>query len=188
MAPIHRGERQRERALVGPQNPATAVLSRFREVVAAGAAEMGCEQGIRAQACIACQRDFDQNHVPFRIRRDTQTEFETLMFVNDLDCRNSRGRHPGPVIVQALDFDPEAFPVRDDKSQVANLRNICARVVNLVQDAVAGGEPEPSGSQSAANHVFGAACPGWGNSGMAEGMHGGHLHPALAGDVFQAFD
>src|SRR5262249_48119525 len=60
----------------------------------------------------------------------------------------------------AFDFGPEAFAISDDEAEIADLRNVDPRVIDLVDDAEAEREPEPRYAQRATYHVLGAAGPG----------------------------
>ena len=63
------------------------------------------------------------------------------------------------------------FAVGNDKAEVANLGQVHARVIDLVDDAVARREPQPRRTERAPHHVLGAAGPCGRNAGMAWGLH-----------------
>jgi len=65
------------------------------------------------------------------------------VLVDDFYRRYARRRERDPISAKALDLDPEPVAIRDDEAEVTDLRNVDARVVDLVQDAVADGEPHP---------------------------------------------
>ncbi len=72
-----------------------------------------------------------------RAGRDAQRELETLVLVHDL-----HGGHSGPgerqgVAVHPLHLHPESASVGDDDAEVADLRNVDSRVIDLVEDAAA---------------------------------------------------
>ena len=72
---------------------------------------------------------------------DLQRQLEAFVPVDDVH-RRGRGRaelHYVPP--QALYLYPETRTVGDDEPEVADLRQIDARVVHLVDDATADGEP-----------------------------------------------
>ena len=156
----HRRERQRERPLLRPQHAMAAMAGDRGGVVAAGAAEMRSEQRIGAQRLIARELDLHEQHITLARRRDAQRELEALVPVHDAHRRYSRrGKRQG-VAVHPLDLHPEAAPVGDDDAEIADLRNVDARIVNLVEDAAADGEPESRRTERAADHLLGAAGPG----------------------------
>ncbi len=165
------GQRERERPLVRPQNFAPAITARFRRVVVAGAAEVGREQCVRAQVLVAVEAHLDQQHVALRIGRDPQPQIEARMLMDDFDRGNAGSRLHAAVTAQALHLHPEALAVGDDESEVADLRDVGARVIHLVQDAEARGEPEPRRAERAAHHVLRAAGPRGCNAGMAWSVH-----------------
>ena len=107
-----------------------------------------------------------------RIRRDAQTQVETRMPVNNFDCRNAWRRQFATVVAQTLDLDPETFSVGDDEAQITDLRHIHTRVIDFVEDAIAGGKPQPWRAERAAHHVLGTARPSRGNTWVAWRVHG----------------
>ena len=67
-----RGERQRERTLLRPQQPAPAVVCNLGLVAHARAAEMGGEQRVGPQILIAGENDVDQKRVALHAGHDSQ--------------------------------------------------------------------------------------------------------------------
>ena len=65
------------------------------------------------------------------------------VLVADLDGRNARRHQAQPIVRVALDLRPKPAGVGDDKPEIADLRDIDARIVDLVEDAEANGEPQP---------------------------------------------
>jgi hypothetical protein len=106
------------------------------------------QQRIRTQRGIAAQRDVDQHDVAFRIRDDSKAELAASVRMHDLGGRNTGPGQPQPIRIKALDFDPESVAVADDEAEIADLRHVDARMVDLVQDAVADREPHASRRQA----------------------------------------
>src|SRR5205807_1995852 len=63
------------------------------------------------------------------------------------------------VVLVALDLRPEPARPGDDEAEVADLRDVDPRVVDLVDDAEAEGEPQPRRTQRGADHILGTARP-----------------------------
>ena len=63
------------------------------------------------------------------------------MLVHDLDRRHTGRQQPQRVVLVALDLGPEAVGAGDDEPEVADLRDIDPRVIDLVDDAEAEREP-----------------------------------------------
>ena len=64
------------------------------------------------------------------------------MSVYHLDCGYPGTGQRQLIIVQALYLDPKTVAVGNDESQVANLGDIDARVIDFIYDAVTEGEPQ----------------------------------------------
>src|SRR5260370_25806239 len=85
--------------------------------------------------------------------------------MNDVHCGRAGRGELQVVLPQALHLDPEARTVADDETEVADLRDVNARVIDLVDDAAPDGEPQARVTQRAADHFLGAAAPGRRQSG-----------------------
>src|SRR3569623_200311 len=94
-------------------------------------------------------------HAAFAMPRLPRGDLATPGFI---ECAGHGERQL--VMVQPLDLHPETRVVGDDDAEVAYLRDVHARIIHLVDDAVADGEPEPRGFQCAAHHLLVAAAPG----------------------------
>src|SRR5271166_6954903 len=57
------------------------------------------------------------------------------MLMQDLDRRHARRQKLHAVIRDALDFGPETFAVGDDEPEIADLRQVDPRVIDLIDDA-----------------------------------------------------
>ena len=57
-----------------------------------------------------------------------------LVPVPHLDCGHAWLQQPQFVVLEPLDFNPEALTIRDDKSKVASLRKVDPRVVAPLQE------------------------------------------------------
>ena len=154
------GEGQPEGSLLGPQQLAAAVLHDGRAVVGAGAAQVWREQRVGTQCRIAVEDDLDEQHIAVLARRHTQPEIEALVMVHDVHRGHAGRGEPQLVLPQPLHLDPEARTVGDDETEVADLRQVNARVIDLVDDAAADGEPQARVTERAADHFLGAAAPG----------------------------
>ena len=74
--------------------------------------------------------------------------------------------------VEALDLDPEALAIGNDEAEIADLRNVDARMVDLVNDPAADREPHARGTERTAHDLLGAARPGRRNAGRAGRLRG----------------
>src|SRR6185437_12204536 len=97
-------------------------------------------------------------------RCDAQRELEAWVAVHDGRCVGAVGRERNGVLLAALHLRPKAFAVRNQKAQVANLRGIDARVIDLVEDAAPDREPNARRAERAADHLLRTAAPGGGNT------------------------
>ena len=97
----------------------------------------------------------------------TQREIEALVLVHDVHRGRAGGGEPQLVLPQPLHLDPEACAVADDETEVADLRDVKARVIDLVDDSAADGEPQARVTERAADHFLGAAAPGRRQSGSS---------------------
>ena len=93
--------------------------------------------------------------------------------MHDAHGGDARGDQFDRVLPKPLDLDPEPTPVGDQKAEIADLRNIDARVVHLIDDAAADREPEPRHPERATDHFFVAARPGRRYSGAARSRPAG---------------
>src|SRR5205085_2169959 len=136
------GEGQPERTLLRPQQLAAAVLHDGRAVVGAGAAQVWREQRVGAQRRIAVEGDLDEQHIAVLARRHTQREIDALVLVHDVHRGHAGRGEPQLVLPQPLHLDPEARTVGDDETEVADLRQVNAQVIDYVYYAAADGEPQ----------------------------------------------
>jgi hypothetical protein len=149
-----------ERSLFGPQDMAAVMPAGPGRVVAPGTSQMRGKQNVGVESCISLKAHLDQQYVAQRIGAYPQLQLEAGMAVGDRDCRHPGSGEMHPPGVETLDLHPEAPAVADDEAEVADLRDIDARIVHLVDDAVANGEPEPGWSKRTADEVLVAARPG----------------------------
>ena len=182
-----RRQRQAERPLLGPQHARAAIRRRPRAVAVAGPAEMRRQQHVGHEIGIAFERDVDQQHVARRVGADAQRQGEARMAMRHGGERNARRRRVERVAVQPLDLDPEARTVAHDEAEVADLRDVDARVVHLVDDAAPEGEPQPRRPHGRTDQILGTGRPGGRDAGGAEGravrghgmnISGSHGHAA----------
>ena len=75
------------------------------------------------------------------VGRDAQPQRIARVLVHDLDRRHAGRQQPQRVVLVALDLGPEPVRAGDDKPEVADLRDIDPRVIDLVDDAEAEREP-----------------------------------------------
>jgi hypothetical protein len=141
-------------------------------VVPSGRAEMRRQQHVQTQFGIAGEPAFDDQDIAARIGGDAQPQRVALVRVHDLDRRYPRRQQVQRVVLVALDLRPEPARPGDDEAEIADLRDVDARPVDLVDDAEAGREPQPGGAQRGADHILGAARPGRRNPGSAGGVFG----------------
>src|SRR3954468_20450334 len=95
------------------------------------------------------------------------------MLVHDLDRRHAGGQRPQRVVLVALDLGPEPVWSGDDKAEIADLRDIDPRIIDLVDDAKSEREPQPRRPERAADDILRAARPGRRNARRTGGMTGG---------------
>ncbi len=137
------------------------------------------QQHIGSEVLIALEGHLDGEDVAVRIGRHPQRQLEALVPVGDLHRRHARRQQLEGIVLQPLDLDPEPFAVGDDEAEVANLRDVDPRVIDLVDDPEAQGEPHPGRADGAADHVLGAAGPGRRDPGMARRRRGFRARPSL---------
>ncbi len=107
------------------------------------------DQHIEAEIAVApglagrLQPALDDEHVAPRIGGDAQPQRIARVLVHDLDRRHARAPQPQRIVLVALDLGPETVGAGDDKPEIADLRNVDARVIDLVDDAEAEREPQP---------------------------------------------
>jgi hypothetical protein len=159
-------------ALLGAEQQAVAVAADQGVVPLPRPAEMRGEQDIEAKIGIAGQDRLDQQHVAVALRRDPQRELEARMPVYHLHRRDAGACGGEAVVGVPLHLGPEAVAIGHDEAEVADLRQVDARVIDLVHDAVAQGEPEARGADGGADDVLRAAGPARRNAGGARGSHG----------------
>ena len=134
------------------------------------------EQRVKFEVGIARQGRFDQQDVAHEVGRNPQAELEAWVPVQDFDGRDAGTGRRDAVIGIPLDLDPEAVAVSDNEAEIADLRHVDARVVHLVDDAVADGHPKPGWPEGRPNQVFGAARPRRTDAWAAGGHHGTDCH------------
>ena len=156
---VHGGQRQRKGTLVGPKNLSVVVPRGFRVVVAAGAAQVRRQQRIGSQFLVAIEFDFHEQHIANGRWRDAQGQLKARVFVHDPHGRHAGARRLEPVGVHPLDLDPEPLAVRHDETEVADLRDVDTRVIDLVDDSAADGEPDSGGAERATHDFLGAVRP-----------------------------
>lgn len=157
---VAREQCQTERPLFRPQYIAAAVARGPGGVAMSGATEVRGEQYVGAQSARTRELYLNKQDIAQRIGTDAQMQLETRMHVGDLDGRHAGFGELHPAGFQALDLHPEAVAVADDKAEIADLGDVDARVIHLVDDTVADGEPEPGRTQRGADEVLVAARPG----------------------------
>src|SRR5439155_7273502 len=140
------------------------------DVVVAGGAKMRREQYVEAEFAVAVEPAFDDQHVAPRVGGDAQLEGVAGVPMGDLYRRDARRQQAQRIILVALDLRPEPVGAGDDKAQVADLRGVDPRIIDLVDDAEPQGEPQPGRPQRGADHVLGTARPGWRDPGSAGGV------------------
>src|SRR6185312_6780751 len=131
-------------------------------------------QRIRTQGLIARQLDFNEEDITLAARHDAQRELETVVLVHDAHRGHSRSGERQGVAVHPLHLHPESLSIGDDDAEIADLRKIDARMIDLVEDAAADREPEPRGTERAADHLLGAARPGGRQAGRARRVRRAH--------------
>jgi hypothetical protein len=177
---VNRSQCGAERPLLGPQSPATAIQNDGSAVAVASGAEMRRKQEVRPQLRITIEPTFDRQHIATDGRGDAQAQRIAFVLVHDFDCWHARRQQADPVIGDALDLGPEAFAIRDDKTEVADLRNVDPGIIDFVDDAETESEPQPGNAERAPNHVLGAAGPGRHNPRSAGSIFD-HRNRNLAG-------
>ncbi len=118
------------------------------------------EQRVGRERLIARETRLDEQHIAVLAGRYPQSELEALVTVDDAHRRYARGGELNDVLPQSLDLDPETRAIAHEKTEIADLRDIDARIVDLVDDPAADGEPQSRGAERAADHVLVAAAPG----------------------------
>src|SRR5271163_4639 len=89
------------------------------------------------------------------------------MAMHDVDRGNAGLEQIDRVLPEPLDLHPEALAVGHDEAEVADLRDIDPRVVDLVQNAAADREPQARTIRRAAHHLLVARAPGRLQAGAA---------------------
>ena len=169
------------RTLFRAQYLAVTVHEHFGHAMRAVAFKMRREQRVKFEVGIAGQSRFDQQNVAHEVGGDPQAKLEAWMLVQNLDGRDAGSRRRDVVIGIPLDLDPEAVAVGDDKSEIPDLRHVDARVVHLVDDAIADRHPQPGWPDGRPDQVFGAARPRGTDAWAAGRRHGtGPLRRARA--------
>ena len=65
------------------------------------------------------------------------------MLMQDFDRRHARRQKLHAVIGNAFDFGPETFAVGDDEPEIADLRQVDPRIIDLIDDAETKRKPQP---------------------------------------------
>src|SRR5579864_1880920 len=150
------------------ESPPTCIAGTVSDpgtVVASGAAEVRSEN--EDQPIVTDQRKAHEQHIAQRVRKQLQSELVILAVMHDRRCRLSWSRGDQPVTAFAFQIDPAA--VADQiESEVANLRLTCRRPIDLVDDAVSDGGPEPGTAECGGDEVFITRTPGRRDSRRAE--------------------
>jgi len=105
-----------------------------------------------------------------RVGEELQLEAIALVLVHDAGQGHVRAGGTERVAVHALDLRPEAVAGHDE-TQVADLRAAGGGPVDLVEDAIPEGDPQPARTQRGADQILGARGPGRRDAGPAEGLH-----------------
>ena len=156
---IDRRQRDAKRPLLGPQGPAPAMQDDGGAVTIAGGPEMGSQERVDPELRIAVETALDRQHIAPSVRGNAQAQRIALVPMDDFDGRNAGRQEPQPIVGDALHLGPEAVAVGNDEAEVADLRDVDARVVHFVDDAEPQGEPEARKPQRTSHHVLGAARP-----------------------------
>ena len=138
------GERHPERSLLGHQYAARSVAFDHSDIVVPGRAEMRRHENIEPEIIATRGRGEvarDDQHVAPRVGRDAQPQRIARVLVDDLDRRHTGRQQPQRIVLVALDLGPETVGAGDDEPEIADLREIDTRVIDLVDDAEADREP-----------------------------------------------
>ena len=110
---------------------------------------------------VGLQAGVDEHAVLMRIGDNFLDDAEATLGIDIGDSITQRVRGQALVGVVQMSFvTEESFPVRDEILQVADLRPINGRVVDLVEDAFGDRKPDPAQSRVSGPHpVLVAACP-----------------------------
>ncbi len=95
----------------------------------------GREQRIRPQDLIAGEHNVDEQRIALHRGHDAQRELEALVTVDHSHGGDARRDELDRVLPQPLHFHPEPAPIGHQKTEIADLRDVDARVVHLVDDA-----------------------------------------------------
>ena len=117
---------------------------------------------------IARERDVDQQRVALRAGHDAAASSSKRAWRWTTRTAGMPGARSSTVCCHSrFTSTQKPSPVGHDEAEIANLRNVDARVVHLVEDAAADREPEPRAARGAADHLLGAAAPGRRQAGAA---------------------
>src|SRR5487761_26820 len=168
------GECQRVAASRGEEHFVPLVVVGPSGVVSAAIHKMRCKQGVKAvivrRATLSFEADTLEDNVAVRIGKHEL--FDDIASVT----RRIAQYEGGHAIVHRLDdahgvallFREIALAVRDDEAEIAGARVVYAGIVDLIEDAMAQGEPDAArGGGCGPDPAFRARGPARGNAWMA---------------------
>ena len=184
-------EREGGLAVAGEEDRSALVRPGPGPVVETAEAKVWCQQRIETQGMagtagivrVTSVREgrLDADDVRVVIGADPEFQLVAGMAMGRDDRRDARLHRPNVGDRVAFDLAPEPGAVRDDESEVADLRSVHPRPVDLVENAMSDREPHPAGVVRCADGVLRAARPRWGDTGTAgrslDGLVG--LHRAV---------
>ena len=168
------GERQRVAAAPGKQHWEALEVVEPGGVAGAAIDEMRRQQGVKPVITeAALQRAEDdalQHHLAPGIGKDGLVDAEAAVArgVGERETRHALGelaQHAGGI---ALFLGEIVAPIGDDEAEIAGAGVVDAGIIDLVEDAVAEGEPDPAlGRERGADAALGARGPARGNARRA---------------------
>ncbi len=135
------GQCQCEWTLLRPQHATTSVLRHLDTILHAGAAQVRSEQDIRTKRVVTLESDLDEQHIALHAGDDSENQLEAIVPMNDADRRTPGRAEFQHVPFHAFDFDPEPLAVTDEETHIADLGDVDTRVIDLVENSSANGEP-----------------------------------------------
>ena len=140
------GHRQMGAVAGGEQHAVALVVAAPSAVVGAAVDEMRRGQGEKAQAARAriLQADLHQHRAAARVGDDALEDAKpaAAMLARQKESGNAVLERLDGALAVTLHLGEEARAVGDDQAEVANAGLIDARVIDLVENAVADGEPD----------------------------------------------